>query len=245
MLSTWLDDHLENFVRPKLGKIPDISTVYEELWPPKVLKTLKAVWEQAKRRSQGRRILLPGRDVWEFEVLARMEGTTTVFRPDISGEVGRNAATCVFEDYTNFYALDTGYSGSVPRGLKMTHYDLIALNPSSYLSHDPLLPARRVEHQVFPRAFLCGLGKVEKGKPYTPPVYGTLYQLATKLEGAPKYWERAVLGGGLKDPKRPIVQGLSPNEIFTSAAIVTQIIARSVRPRHMVGRKVFSPGRFL
>lgn len=135
----WLDEHLETFVRPFLRTIPnpDPKDHWVVAFKATHIKALVNVWAEAKKRSKGRQILLAGRDVYLFEVLARLEGYPTIFRPDIS----RDTAKHVKENYKECYLLDTGFQGSVPKALGMEHYDLI-----SFSGGDKEL------HQVFPNS---------------------------------------------------------------------------------------------
>jgi hypothetical protein len=91
-MNTWLDEHLETFVRPYLGYIPNLKDKpskksghadWSEILTNEAFYLLYLAWQEAKSRAAGRPILLPGRDVWLLEVIARCEGGNypTVFRP--------------------------------------------------------------------------------------------------------------------------------------------------------------------
>lgn len=239
MSASWLEEHLETFVRPHLKFIPKIETdpkrdYHIRRWSPVTLKALKAVWEEAKRRSQGRQILLAGRDVWQFEVLARIEDTPTIFRPDISGTVARWSPRVVKEDYSECYLLDTGYKGSVPLALGIPNFDLIHVSPGLYAEKE--LRDRRAGHQVFPHAPDFP-GKGDKGfappkkvgEVWVPAVEGRVYGLAPLLEQSQKYWVQAFV-----DTNNQIQQTLCPLSddektwpgAFNRAAQTTQLIAR-------------------
>lgn len=219
--SAWLEHHLETFVAPHIGGVPDIDPTNSHVlqWKPIFSPALRAVWAQAKQRAKGHPMLLAGRDVWLLEVLARIEGFPTAFRPDISGAVGRAKPRAVQEDYSNHYLVDTGFQGSVPRGLDIPHFDLIALNPSY---HDPDTKIRRGNHQLFPQARLT-----DPKFPHSAGKYGTLYLLASQLERSPKYWIQGVTTIG---PTRVITQTLSTGDEFVGAAMMTQLVARDCLP---------------
>jgi hypothetical protein len=170
MLSTWLDQHAETFVRPKLGFIPNVDTKDYNIIQlgSRRLDQLKNVWEAAKKKAGGRMILLPGRDVFLFEVLARMEEFPTIFRPDISTLV----SPYVKEDYTDCYLLDTGYKGTIAKDLKIQNYGLIEF--SIYSQKPEELKANKAKYQVM---------ESQDG-------------LAGVLEGTPKYWQRGYWHGG-------------------------------------------------
>lgn len=113
----WLQDHMREFVEPVLGYHPSQSASY---YTPEELTVIKNLWRSAKSKANGRPILLPGRDVFVFEVLARREGFPTVFRPDIS----RLTVEHVTEDYSGHFVFDTGYAGSIPKLLNAKLFSL-------------------------------------------------------------------------------------------------------------------------
>lgn len=227
----WLEEHLETFVRPHLGTVPTewpgpkvMYGQHNNQWSDYRIKALMALWAVAKKRSEGRPILLAGRDVWLFEVLARIEDVPTTFRPEISSTVAKASPKAITENYKEYYLLDTGYRGSVPVALGITHFDLISFDPVVY----PPLPleerlAERLKHQVFPNAQLGRLlpnGKHQKA--------GKMSGMAGLLESTPKYWTRGTIticgGGGWQ-----ISQKLNTTAEFTATALLTQMIARAGR----------------
>lgn len=243
--SAWIDEHLETFVRPHLRSIPDIDMKRDALkpWNPRLIVALHAVWKQTKRLAEGRVILLPGRDVWLFEVLARMEGWPTIFRQVISSSVARSGL--LKEDFSKCHCLDTGFSGSVPKNLKVEHWHLVhwagypingrpGTNPLAARVKDKHRVAyfkgawQRIEHQVFPY--------VQSGvqNPVTNIYTGgsPICSLASVLEGSPKYWERAdveydppqTYTKAVKIKDQPLFQDM---EVFRSAAMLTRLIAES------------------
>lgn len=171
----WLQQHLEDFVKPVLGYIPTLPKDYRPLFTPHEKAIIKNMWRAVKCAANGKPILLAGRDVYMFEVLARRENFPTTFRPDIS----RNTSIHIQEDYSKHYLFDTGFAGSIPRDLKCEHYTMgssIEASPSTLgitrlyaRKHQILL---RDTHQVFPR--MVGARS-----------------LILKVEYTPKYWKRA------------------------------------------------------
>lgn len=146
----WLSTHLEEFVRPQLGFIPskvDFFTTEE-------LTVIKNIWRSSKVAAASRPMLLAGRDAFVFEILARRENFPTTFRPDIS----RATVSIVKEDYSNYYLLDTGFMGSIARGLFISHYGLASAERGI-----------SAKYQTFPHL---------KGA----------RSLALKIEATPKYW---------------------------------------------------------
>ena len=164
----WLNRHLKEFVKPYLGKIPEVNP--EKCWSaksltPASLQLLLKVWEKAKVRAKGRTILLPGRDVWLVEVVAQVDGfRDTIFDPKISSDVAHSydpkwGSILMPKRYRDCYVLDTGYSGTVPRALGVPAWNLISGT----------------------KAIAVGEGSGE---------------LAATLEGVNKYWTRGKVRGG-------------------------------------------------
>lgn len=206
---TWLDEHLETFVRPVLGRIPEVNP--RDSWVmqfnPKVLVALNLIWEQATRLARGRTILLPGRDVFLFEVIARMKDDyPTIFRPDISGAV----APYVTEDYSDCFVLDTGYKGSIPKAMKIPNWSLVRFDFGGRKPEDV------ARWQVFPKS---------RGRYYT--------SLSGSLEACPKYWTRA---GYFTETKK--VTQVYDTYYFPYAAQLTMHVARSVKPRRLLWRSL-------
>lgn len=170
----WLQKHLETFVQPVLGFIPTLSKDEKPFFSPQEMAIIKGMWRSVKTEAKRLRkpILLAGRDVFVFEILARREGTATVFRPDIS----RLTAQHITEDYSQHFLFDTGFMGSIPRMLKCSAF---TMGSSSYTSGGAFDYRHKSKHamlrtdpkQVFPRM---------KGA----------RSLILKIEGTPKYWRR-------------------------------------------------------
>lgn len=220
MALKWIDQHLEEFVRPHLKTVPadDPGNKWISEWDQPRILALINIWVQAKRRSEGRPILLAGRDVFQLEILARLEDCPTLLLPEISSRVARSGVIPkgTFDDH---YLIDTGYSGSVPKGLGMTHWDLIKYSGES----DADL---RALHQVFPK-----MGWDDD-----------ICMTAGALERAPKYWEQGEVewpdgynGYALKPPGiKPLgikKQGLMNGDMFVACAMLTQRICKVASPR--------------
>lgn len=167
----WLQTHLETFVKPVLGEVPTLSKDHH-IFTPQEMSVIKNMWRSVKTEAKrlNKTILLAGRDVWIFEVLARREGTLTVFRPDIS----RLTSNHITEDYAQHYLFDTGFMGSIPRALGCQAYTMGSSN-SVRMALRGLRHATLHQHdtkQIFPRL---------KGA----------RSLILKIERTPKYWKRA------------------------------------------------------
>lgn len=158
----WLETHLEEFVRPVVPNLDETPLGY---FKPEEVTIIKNAWRSAKRSAQGRTILLPGRDVWVFEVLARREDYPTVFMPECSrmtvAQIQKNIGTL-----SNVHLLDTGFVGSIPMGLKAKRFGLL-----SYSNRH-----ENVGVQIFPRLTMS------RG-------------LALLIESTPKYWETGKIDG--------------------------------------------------
>lgn len=178
----WLRDHLENFVKPYLGFIPEVKASDECFFRPEEMTLLKNVWRSAKAiaKEKGLGMLLTGRDMWAFHVLACREGYAHVYRP----EIGRSTKQYVREDYRKFFCLDSGFSGSIPRHFQCEAWMLLhnisangftvvhtcgrrLANASPFFKE--LAPIQNDLHQVFPRC-------------------RRVRDLCTLLEQHPKYW---------------------------------------------------------
>lgn len=192
----WLSTHLEEFVRPQLGFIPskvDFFTTEE-------LTVIKNIWRSSKVAAASRPMLLAGRDAFVFEILARRENFPTTFRPDIS----RATVSIVKEDYSNYYLLDTGFMGSIARGLFISHYGLASAERGI-----------SAKYQTFPHL---------KGA----------RSLALKIEATPKYWMTGKYidtSVNLFNPTREILpQEFSSKPEFERAAGITiQVYTNSSR----------------
>lgn len=216
---SWLDEHLETFVRPQLGEIPNVDQSYYWIaaFNAKVLIALVTVWNRAKFLAKGRTILLPGRDVYLFEVIARIQGDyPTTFRPDISSEV----APYVTEDYSDTLCLDTGYKGSIPKAMGIPNWVLVRYDFSGRKPEDV------ARYQVFPKASR-----------------GAYSGLSGSLEGCPKYWTRGSMAHAPYKKGSKVIQSISPSN-FKYAAMLTIHVAQSVHKVRPLLQRSLPAGRF-
>lgn len=227
---SWLNDHLNAFVKPIVGYIPTLPKDYASLFTPNELSIIKSQWRAVKcaAKQVGKPILLAGRDVFVYEILARRENYPTTFRPDIS----RLTAEHVKEDYSGHFLFDTGFAGSIARDLKITQYTMGSSSEVlSFFSNGScnclacrrkrgIQPLVKDVHQVFPRM---------KGS----------RSLALKIEWTPKYWkrgytrqERGLLSdNNWADWTHNIHQDLSPLSEFIKAALLTIEVYTSNAPK--------------
>ncbi len=211
MVSRWLDMHLETFVRPQLGFVPNMKQPGKvkadpSLWTPRHCKAIWGVWVEAKKRAKlvKKPILLAGRDVWFLEVMARIDDYPTVFRPEISSSVAtyygemRKKKDCPakFKQFEKFYLIDTGFQGSVPRNLGIDDYHLIRWNhvnltPNSLKFHQ-LFPYAKRGAQVVKSRYANGVIKEYEIDPATGATKisgaSTIDQIAGMMENSHKYW---------------------------------------------------------
>jgi hypothetical protein len=160
---SWLEDHLDNFVEPNTPPeeeafIPffdiPMSNNSQPFFTQEELTVIKNTWRSVKKASKDKTILLAGRDVFIFEILAQREGYPTKFMPECSRQTVRNIKIENLEDY---FLFDTGFVGSIPKNLGMNNFTLM-----SYSNRE------NVSVQVSPRlTFSRGLAlKIEKTPKY-------------------------------------------------------------------------------
>jgi len=130
---SWLQEHLETFVVPYLGFVP---APLNPLTPVE-MTVIKNTWRSIKKSGENKTIILPGRDVFIFEILARREGYPTVFMPEVS----RNTVSSIKLPYDleKVLIVDTGFMGSIPQALGVTSFILV----SHY--------EKKSKQQIFPR----------------------------------------------------------------------------------------------
>lgn len=139
----WLDNHLKDFVEPVLGHIPSCPdntgflTVEE-------LTVIKNIWRSCKKQADKRPILLPGRDVWIFYVLACRENLPVIYRPDIS----RLTVDNVTENYRSHFVLDTGFAGTIPRKLGCDSFSLASAVEKKNQSFPKLTGSRHLALKI-------------------------------------------------------------------------------------------------
>lgn len=141
---SWLNEHFDNFVIPHLGFDPREKKEFafdnrpSKYFTPQEMTVIKNCWRSVKRAAAGRKILLAGRDVFIFEVLARRENYPTIFIPQCSRQTVRDIH---FPEEMNLFLFDTGFVGSIPIALGIDSFKLM-----SFAWMD-----RKTEKQVFPR----------------------------------------------------------------------------------------------
>jgi hypothetical protein len=199
---SWLEDHIENFVTPVIGVREIESSGY---FTPEEHTVIKNTWRAIKKNAQGKQILLPGRDVFVWEILARRENYPTIFMPECSRQTVRHIAKTRLglRSLQNVYLFDTGFAGSIPRALGTKSFSLLSSNS---------LPSQKIGVQVFPRlTFSRGL--------------------ALKIEKSPKYWESGRLARNSFDVDQEVRQDLSNSYEFFLAARLTVEIYKNSSPR--------------
>src|SRR5215831_13449225 len=191
---SWLEEHIETFVEPVLGADFDRSPTGH--FTANEMTVIKNAWRSVKKSANGKPILLPGRDVFVFEILAQREKYPTLFVPECSRMTVRHVKIPNLHDY---YMFDTGFAGSIPRAL-FGLVEFAVSNPQFRLlssSNNGYNGDNRFTTQVFPRlSFSRGL--------------------ALKIESTPKYWE----SGRMADDGVP-VQWYSAEFEFAQAARLT------------------------
>jgi len=123
MTRSWLQQHFSSFVYPRLGVSKATLAIASEAFPapyftPAEMTAIKEVWRATLCAARGRRIILAGRDVWLFEVLARRSGSKTVFLPALSrNTVGHSSWRSLIK--RDDFLFDTGFSGTIPQKLQL------------------------------------------------------------------------------------------------------------------------------
>ena len=217
---SWLREHIDTFVTPHLviGESTFIYTGGQRQIKPEQMAVIKNAWRSAKSAANGKKILLMGRDVWVFEVLARRENYPTIFDPSCSRQTCHHPKFAVYNSREHIL-LDTGFVGSIARAM---HIDCILLSADR-------MSDTVANKQVFPRL---------KGA----------RSLALFLENLPKYWTSAHLGGAYSDysgkEARLILQSLSNSHEFREAALLTQEVYTDSSPRFVSTRNPLGASRY-
>lgn len=217
---SWLEEHVDGFVLPHLilmregGQLsPSAVSASIQIplnpFTPEELTVIKNTWRSVKKAAKDKTILLAGRDVFIFEILAKREGYPTVFMPECSRMTARHLKIPNVDD---FFLFDTGFIGSIPRGLGIKDFSLMSYAQNKWA--DGINPTV----QVFPRL------THSRG-------------LALKIEQTPKYWESGRLG--IDDE---IVQPVSKIAEFVNAARLTISIYKSSSPKFISGQKPIGAG---
>jgi hypothetical protein len=210
----WLEDHLNDFVKPVVGNDYMPWSNDEKIYfKQEELTVIKNSWRSVKRaakKSGKETILLAGRDVFIYEILARRENYPTKFMPEISRATVNHITIENLEDY---FLFDTGFVGSIPKNLGTENFSLLSYAMNRFLSPSALnrISVQNPEtKQVFPRlSFSRGL--------------------ALKIEKTPKYWESARPAGPMHEVE--VIQPLSKREEFIAAARLTIEIYTNSSPK--------------
>ena len=155
---------------------------------------VKSSWRALKDIADGRTIILPGRDVWPWEILARRDGYPTVYDPRISRMFcfGSNISyggvrndllrkVCLEEwgvELGKCLIFDTGFMGSIPAAIrKATGVDVphLMLSSEQGSTHNAGMPWTQIfpHHKGARSKVLCieyfpkyhKSGTVKDGKP--------------------------------------------------------------------------------
>jgi len=123
MKTFWLKEHLETFVKPVLDFIPEHNGT--NIFSVNEMSVIKNIWRSVKRSCGKKVLILPGRDVFIFEILARRENFNTIFLPGCSRQSVEYFKGRIPHES---YIFDTGFVGSIPRclGLGETDYKMIS-----------------------------------------------------------------------------------------------------------------------
>lgn len=166
-------------------------------------------------------MVLPGRDVFIFEILAQREKYPTLFLPQCS-----RASVSWFKGKipSDCFIFDTGFVGSIPENLGIGNFKLASYSGNkmfnSALPSWLLKETKQDNKQVFPRLTMS------RG-------------LALKIESTPKYWET----GRLQDGQ--LVQNYSNNSEFGRAANLTIEIYKDSSPSFINKRQPLGATGFL
>jgi hypothetical protein len=139
---------------------------------------IKNTWRSLKEIAEDRIIILPGRDVWAWEVLARKNNHPTIFDPRISRIYCSNRSvleqTCKEwdVDFKKALIFDTGFAGSIPRAISSvvgTDVKFLLLSSSNRKGWTQIYPNHKGSRskvlciEYFPKYFKTGT--VLKGEP--------------------------------------------------------------------------------
>lgn len=195
---SWLEQHIQEFVKPQIGDFDQTPLGY---FTQEELTVLKNSWRSIKRQANGQTVLLPGRDVFLFEVLARRENYPTIFMPECSRMTVRHIAK-ELPELKDYFLFDTGFAGSIPRNLGTNKFKLFSAIENS--------------KQVFPRlSFSRGFALKVEGTPK--------YWLSGRMAGLP--FER------LANRPDKVDQPFSSEKEFEDAARLTIEVYKNSSPK--------------
>jgi len=210
---SWLQRHLEEFIKPVL-KIDVYDLKASSYFKSEEVTIIKNAWRSVKRQAKEQNcdtILLAGRDVFIFEILARREDYPTCFLPECS-----RRTVSQIELLTNkekIFLFDTGYVGSIPKALAIKKFSLLS-SSSNFISFKSVF--NNTSNQVF-------------------PMLTNSRGLALKIENTPKYWR-----GGFLGKNNEVCQEYSDFAEFLSAAQLTIEIYTNSSPRFINHAKPIS-----
>jgi hypothetical protein len=232
----WLDEHIEGFVIPKLKEIdkesiktlsgsgrPHLDILVKDIedtigkfnseplgyFTSEEKTVIKNAWRATKKAAGNKPILLAGRDVFIFEVLARRENYPTKFIPECSRMTASHLAKTI-PNVKDYFLFDTGFVGSIPRALGIDNFNLFSWSrPLKSMSiWDDSDTDINGNKQIFPRMTWS------RG-------------LALKIELTPKYWE----SGRMSMYGQEILQPFSSRMEFENAARLTIEIYKDSSPK--------------
>jgi hypothetical protein len=134
----------------KRGGIKELGKGYKGVEGSDVLHSMLCNSMRRLKRKMDHKgqLLLPGRDVWCWEVMARKLTVDSTYDPRVSRAVAYDKPamkTCIDEwkiqNWQNVLFFDTGFSGSIPRAIA----DMIGLDEINML----LLSSGDPKHQIF------------------------------------------------------------------------------------------------
>jgi hypothetical protein len=217
LLQAWVNMHcgVLPMEEPKLNNHGGIRPPIGQGWT-RVRNSLKSAWAYAKKVRPQPVLLLAGRDVWVYEVLAHRYGMNSRFIPEISRNVASNHTallTLCREHGINGTEIlfDTGFYGSVPKA-----FAAALKQPVDFL----LLSQDRVYTPYGDDPTKNPLGKQHPTPNQVFPSMKGSRSLALWVEYLPKYWK-----SGRVETNEVRQELAEPNEIV-EAAILTSCIWR-------------------
>lgn len=259
MSATWLQSHVEEFIKPRLkGQVPKFQYVQAspkhkvvgQFFTPQIVQWMKLYWDRAKEMANGKPILLPGRDVYLFEVLARVDDYPTTFKPEYSSSVvnpagyisGTTKRGWEIPDYNDHFLVDTGYAGSIPKALKQKDWALMWYTPSRPIG-SPVLKgkeitewqrAERLAHQLFHKM------TYSQDISYQPNWKPRFSHVSAYFEGCAKYWQRAMPVMDAKNVAQ-IKQEFMAGDHFNQACQITMFVAQEyMKLKGMISEDIYS-----
>jgi len=127
------------------GSIKTLGENYDGVEGSDVLHSMLCNSMRRLKRKMQRKgsLLLPGRDVWAWEVMARKLSVNSTFDPRVSRSVANNQKAlrvCIDEwqikDWSDVLFFDTGFSGTIPKAIANAE-KLPQINCLLLSSHDP------------------------------------------------------------------------------------------------------------